>query len=372
MTTPSPAHRYCVACGSDQIAPRLIHHTHCAACGVTDWKNPHPVAGAFILRASDRPASRQWGTAPPVQSTPATHDLQVLLVRRAHNVERGAGGWVFPGGFVERGETPWQAAVRETQEEALVTPRILRAMPLRTVLTPHHVVMPFLAALDQSEEPHPGPECSEVRWFPLDEIPWDEVPFSTTVAALRGLVEAAPPTQHGIETYREVARPGRSRAPFRFCIRCRAPLGLPGEDGAVRCPSCGWGRWDNPSPTAGFVPIQDRRVLLGLRRQDQDGGGRWAFPSGHMEPGETPEDTAQRELLEESGVTARAERFVGLFASGDHHEALYTGPILDTSGAPSGEFETLEWFTGPEAAALDGHHGTPDLIAWARREDLLD
>ncbi|MQC18885.1 MAG: NUDIX domain-containing protein [Chloroflexi bacterium] len=349
MTVTPPAHRYCAACGSDQIAPRLIHHTHCSACGVTDWKNPHPVAGAFILR-----------------------DDRLLLVRRAAHMERGAGGWVFPGGFVERGETPWQGAVRETQEEALVSPRILRAMPPRTVLDPHHVVMPFLATLDPSEEPRPGPECSEVRWFPLDEIPWDEVPFSTTAAALRGLVEATPPTEHGIETYREVPRPGRSRAPFRFCIRCRALLDLPGEDGAVRCPSCGWGRWDNPSPTAGFVPIQDRRVLLGLRRQDQDGAGYWAFPSGHMEPGETPEDTAQRELLEESGVTARAERFVGLFASGDYHEALYTGPVLDASGTPSGEFERLEWFTGPEAAALPGHDGTPDLVAWARREDLLD
>ncbi len=91
-----------------------------------------------------------------------------------------------------------------------------------------------------------------------------------------------------------------------------------------------------------------------------------------MEPGETPEDTSARELLEESGVTARAERFVGLFASGDHHEAIYTGPVLDTSGAPSGEFAAVEWFTGPQAAALATHHGTPDLITWARREGLLD
>src|SRR3546814_1083030 len=49
---------------------------------------------------------------------------------------------------------------------------------------------------------------------------------------------------------------------------------------------------------------------------------RWACPSGLMEPHETPEETAARELLEETGVTARAERFVGLFASGDHHEAV--------------------------------------------------
>ncbi len=260
MTTPTPptppntGRRYCPACGSDQIAPRLVHHWRCEACGVTDWRNPLPVAGTFILRASDPSASPAsvsdplpldggglgWGTAPLAQDTPSRpNDLQILLIRRAAHMDRGAGGWVFPGGFVERGETPWQGAIRETQEEALVTPRILRALPPRTVLDPHHVVMPFLAELDPSEKPRPGPEASEVRWFPLDEIPWDEVPFSTTVAALRGITEAARPTAHGVETFREVTTPGRIRAPLRFCIRCRAALGGPGEDGAVRCPNCG-------------------------------------------------------------------------------------------------------------------------------------
>ncbi|MCB9483163.1 MAG: NUDIX domain-containing protein [Dehalococcoidia bacterium] len=348
--TSSPDRRYCAACGSDRVQPRDVHHWQCANCGVTDWKNPLPVAGTFILR-----------------------DGHILLVRRADHMERGAGGWVFPGGFVERGETPWQGAVRETQEEALVTPRILRALPPRTVLDPHHVVMPFVAELDADQEPAPGPESAEVRWFALDQIPWDAIPFSTTVAALRGLLEdGPPPPSDGIETFREVSTPGRSRAPFRFCIRCATPLGAPGEDGAVRCPNCGWGRWDNPSPTAGFLPIRDRKVLLGLRAQGRDGGGKWACPSGHMEPGETPEDTAQRELLEESGLVARAERYVGLFASGDHIEAVYTGAILDDTGEPSDEFEALRWFTGPEAAEAPTHHGTPDLVAWARREGLLD
>lgn len=351
--TPNPT-RYCSACGSDRVAPRLVHHWQCAECGVTDWKNPLPVAGTFILRH-------------------ATDGPQVLLVRRAAHMERGAGGWAFPGGFVERGETPWQGAVRETQEEALVTPRILRALPPRTVLDPHHVVMPFVAELPEGETPRPGPESAEVRWFGFDEIPWEAISFSTTVTALRGLVEGGPPPPaSGIETFRGVTTPGRSRPPFRFCIRCAAPLGLPGEDGAVRCPACGWSRWDNPSPTAGFLAIHERRVLLGLRRQGRDGAGRWACPSGHMEPGETPEDTAARELLEESGVVARSQRFVGMFASGDHLEAVYTGPVRDLGGEPSGEFEELRWFTGPEAAALDAHHGTPDLVQWARHEGLLD
>lgn len=345
MTSPDDPRRYCPACGSTDLTLRFGHHWQCRACGVTDWRNPLPVAGTFIVR-----------------------DGRILLVRRADDVEVGAGGWVFPGGFVERGETPWQGAIRETQEEALVTPRILRALPPRTVLQPHHVVMPFLAEIDRDEEPRPGPECSEARWFVPEEIPWDEAPFSTTVAALRGLIAEDGATN----LFRAVSTPGRVPISVSHCAACGTPIATRDRDGAVRCGACGWARWENPSPTAGFLAIHDRRVLLGRRREGRDGAGRWALPSGHMEPGETPEETAQRELLEESGVSARAERFVGLFASGDHSEAIYTGEVTDLSGSPSGEFDELRWCTGREAAALDAHHGMPDLVRWAREGGLLD
>ncbi|MEX2031505.1 MAG: NUDIX domain-containing protein, partial [Dehalococcoidia bacterium] len=224
MTTTGP--RHCPACGSTRVTPRLVHHWRCEACGVTDWKNPQPVAGTFIVR-----------------------DGRVLLVRRSEAMEHGPGGWVFPGGFVERGETPWQGAVRETQEEAGVSPRILRALPPRTVLEPHNIVMPFLAELDDDQEPAPGVECQDARWFGFDEIPWAEIPFSSTIEALRGIVDG----DLGTPTFREVGSPGRARAPLRFCVRCGTPVGGPGEDGAVRCPDCGAMRWDNPSPAAAFL-----------------------------------------------------------------------------------------------------------------------
>ncbi len=339
------AQRYCPACGSARVSPRQVHHWRCEDCGVTDWKNPQPVAGTFIVR-----------------------DGRVLLVRRSEDMEYGPGGWVFPGGFVERGETPWRAAARETWEEACVRPRILRALPPQTVLDPHNVVMPFLAELAPDEEPRPGSECQDVGWFRFDEIPWDEIPFSSTANALRGIVQGEP----GIDIYREVSTPGLPPASLRFCVRCGAEFGPRSEDGALRCQACGTARWTNPSPCAGFLAIRDRRVLLGRRRQGRDGAGRWALPSGHMEPGETPADTAARELLEETGLRALPERFVGLFASGAHSEAVYTGQVLEQAGEPSGEFAALEWFSSPQAAALPTHHGTPDLIRWAREQDLLD
>lgn len=59
-----------------------------------------------------------------------------------------------------------------------------------------------------------------------------------------------------------------------------------------------------PTPGAGGVVFgADGRVLLVRYRS-----GAWAFPKGHPEPGETPEQTAVREVREETGVTASVLR----------------------------------------------------------------
>jgi 8-oxo-dGTP pyrophosphatase MutT (NUDIX family) len=39
----------------------------------------------------------------------------------------------------------------------------------------------------------------------------------------------------------------------------------------------------------------------------QHNGGHWSFPKGHVEEGETEEDTAHREILEETGLNARID-----------------------------------------------------------------
>ena len=48
----------------------------------------------------------------------------------------------------------------------------------------------------------------------------------------------------------------------------------------------------------GVVPVYKSLVLL-----VQHGKGHWALPKGHAEKGESPKDTARRELAEETGIT---------------------------------------------------------------------
>jgi len=57
--------------------------------------------------------------------------------------------------------------------------------------------------------------------------------------------------------------------------------------------------------TAGAVVI-DRGRCLALRR-----GRTWVFPKGHLEPGERPEDTAIREVQEETGLDIAIDGYLG-------------------------------------------------------------
>ncbi len=53
------------------------------------------------------------------------------------------------------------------------------------------------------------------------------------------------------------------------------------------------------------VLVRDGKVLACRRRGDQDHGGKWEFPGGKVERGESPEQALERELREELRIEAR-------------------------------------------------------------------
>ena len=53
--------------------------------------------------------------------------------------------------------------------------------------------------------------------------------------------------------------------------------------------------------SAGGLVVHGSKILL-ISTQS---GRRWQLPKGHIEAGETPEQTAVREVREETGVTSR-------------------------------------------------------------------
>lgn len=159
--------RFCMHCG-DRLTTavpegdsrrRLV----CIDCGFIHYINPRPVAGTIPVRPDDG---------------------HVLLVRRA--IEPRVNTWVFPGGFMDMAETVEEAAVRETFEEANLEVTDLRLLGVYTRPDPGVVLIVYEATA--ASEPSAGHETSEVRWFHPDEIPWDELAFDTTIAALRDWV----------------------------------------------------------------------------------------------------------------------------------------------------------------------------------------
>lgn len=112
-------------------------------------------------------------------------DGAVLLTRRA--IEPRIGSWVFPGGFMDVGETAEQAAARETMEEARLEVRNLSLLGVYTRIEPGVVVIIYTGeAVGEAEV---GDETSEVRWFAPGEIPWEELAFDTTTWALKAWLE---------------------------------------------------------------------------------------------------------------------------------------------------------------------------------------
>lgn len=62
--------------------------------------------------------------------------------------------------------------------------------------------------------------------------------------------------------------------------------------------------------TAGVVR-SNGNVLIARRAAHDSHGGKWEFPGGTVEPGETAEDCVRRELQEELGIEVRILRFLG-------------------------------------------------------------
>ncbi|MBV1788972.1 NUDIX hydrolase [Marinobacterium sp. D7] len=90
---------------------------------------------------------------------------------------------------------------------------------------------------------------------------------------------------------------------MKFCNQCGADVEqrVPEGDNRPRhvCTSCGTIHYQNPRIIAGCLPVHDDKVLL-CRRAIEPRLGYWTLPAGFMENGESTEDAARRETLEEA------------------------------------------------------------------------
>jgi NAD+ diphosphatase len=106
-------------------------------------------------------------------------------------------------------------------------------------------------------------------------------------------------------------------AAFRFCPMCASPLEVraEAEDGGaverLRCTSCAYVHWNNPTPVLAAVIELEGKVLLA--RNAAWPGRMFALITGFMEAGETPEDGIRREIAEETSLHTESLELLGVW-----------------------------------------------------------
>lgn len=124
----------------------------CDRCGWRWYANPKPAAGTLIERG------------------PGGAEASVLLLRRA--VDPGRGGWDLPAGYLEPGESPEEAAVRETREESGLDVTLLRLAGVYTSRSGNAVSTIFIARpADPSAAVATDAESDDHAWVNRSEVP---------------------------------------------------------------------------------------------------------------------------------------------------------------------------------------------------------
>ena len=109
----------------------------------------------------------------------------------------------------------------------------------------------------------------------------------------------------------------------------------------------------NPQIVVAAVIEHEGRVLIGKRKRGKQHAGKWEFPGGTLEEGETREECLKRELMEELGIEVK----VGELVCSCSHDYTRDWTIQL-------EVYRTQYVTGH--FALNDH----DELAWVRIEDL--
>lgn len=114
------------------------------------------------------------------------------------------------------------------------------------------------------------------------------------------------------------------------------------------CATCGFIDYQNPRIIVGAVVSHDGQVLL-CRRAIAPRIGFWTLPAGFMELGETAEEGARREAMEEACANIALDGLLGLFSIARIgqvqliYRARFDGPPRFAAGPESAEVALFDW-----------------------------
>ena len=145
---------------------------------------------------------------------------------------------------------------------------------------------------------------------------------------------------------------------MKYCSECAGPVTLkvPPMDTLERfvCDQCGRVFYQNPRMVVGTIPRWEDKVLL-CRRAIEPRRGYWTLPSGFLENGETIEQGALRETVEEAGADVTLIRLFAVFSL-PHVSQVYMSYLAD--------LRNLDFKPGVES--LEVKLVTRDEVPWSQ------
>lgn len=154
--------KFCRDCGSPMVLAPVEggERKHCTSCPHIEWEPPVPVSAVIV------PAGRR-------------RDGIVLVQRNLPPV----GLWCLPAGFLNTGESPAQAACRETLEEAGLVVTVAEVPDHILVPTGRNQIVNFFRARSRKGRMKPGSDAQQVKVFYKDNLPPMAFPLHTRVIA---------------------------------------------------------------------------------------------------------------------------------------------------------------------------------------------
>ena len=159
-----------------------------------------------------------------------------------------------------------------------------------------------------------------------------------------------------------------------FCQRCGARLAQKDIGGRIRpyCPSCDLAVFFDPKVAAIVLAEVDEKLVM-VKRGVEPQMGRWAFPSGYVDRGESVESAARREVEEETGLIVEIRKLLGVYSNDGRPVVLvaYDADVVGGSMRAGHDAQEVGLFAPEELTDLPFPHDDEILRDWrsARSSD---
>jgi 8-oxo-dGTP diphosphatase len=137
---------------------------------------------------------------------------------------------------------------------------------------------------------------------------------------------------------------------INFCPRCGTAITHQQKFGKNRpfCTNCNWIYFADPKVAAAVLVEQDGLVLL-VRRNNEPARGLWTLPAGFVDADEDPARAAERECLEETGLTVRVTEIVDIISGLEHPRGanmiiVYRGQLMGGFLQAQDDADLAGWF----------------------------